>query len=240
MAWPLTLMTARPACNGVVTKISSGGNVEWSILLNNGKANGINNLAEYNDTLLVAGYATGDGRDAVVTRLNKSNGKIISAFQISNKAGYNDEASGIEVISNGIAFNVTMQSIYYELSYRPMWFHHFKLNKSAQVTYSSKAEISTGSGLNVEMAKGRTTDDNGFIYLANDTTPSGYSACVKDWSQRANLNGEENFGIMGLFGRITGMDITVERGFVFAGFKNYYQVTSSKNKIQVFKTDRLG
>ena len=227
------------AGNAVIMKLGSTGNILWSKVLDKGGDDGVNSIAEYNDTLLVAGYATGDGRDAIVTKLYKTDGSFISAKMFSNRSGYHDEALSIEVSGNIISFSVSLYSIVYESTYHPLSLTHFKMNKAGAVTYQRKADVTTNTGYNIETIQSRATDDNGFIYLANDTTPSGYSTCVKA-GPYGMLEWGRNFYDYGYRGRTTGMDITGDHGYVFAGFKNDYFVTSMKNKIQVFKTDRVG
>ncbi|MEO6355634.1 MAG: T9SS type B sorting domain-containing protein [Ferruginibacter sp.] len=225
--------------DAAVIKLSSAGIVLWAKVLDHGGADGVNNIAEYNDTLLVAGYATEDARDAIVTRLNKADGATISAKKFSNLAGYNDEALSIEVTSDGIAFSVSMYPTSYSNSYYPYWINHFRMNNQGDITYHRRAEATIGFGAQTETIQTRATDDKGFIDLLNDTAAAGHSKCNKV-GPYGQFEWGRPFYDYGYAGRTSGMDITSNYGYVFAGFKNDLFATAQKNKIQVFKTDRIG
>lgn len=225
--------------DAAVIKLSSTGIVLWATVLDHGGDDGVNNIAEYNDTLLVAGYATEDARDAIVTKLNKANGSMLSAKKYSNQEGYNDEALSIETTGDGIAFSVSMYPTSYSNSFYPYWINHFRMNNDGAITYHRRAEATIGFNAQTETIQTRATDDKGFIDLLNDTTEAGHSKCIK-----VGPYGQAEWGRpfydYGYAGRTTGMDITSDYGYVFAGFKNDLFATAQKNKIQVFKTDRIG
>ena len=228
-----------PASNAVIIKVNKSGNVSWSKALDNGGSDGVNSIAEYGDTLLVAGYAAGDGRDAVVTKLSKADGSFISARKFSNRPGYHDEALSIEVTNDGIAFSLSTSSIVYEPTYHTLSLTYFRLNGNGSVVYQRRVDATTRTGYNIETIQSKSTPDKGFIYLANDTTPSGFSTCGKA-GPYGQLEWGRDFYDYAYQARTTGMDLTGNHGYIFAGYKNDYSITSMKNKVQVFKTNRLG
>jgi gliding motility-associated-like protein len=220
--------------DGCIIRLNTAGNILWSKILDSGGQDGINNIAEQNDTLLIAGFATGDKRDAVITKLKIYDGAFISAFRVFNRTGYNDECVSVEVIPDGFAFSEMTDNV----SQTGVFFNHYKVSNTGKILYHRRADASTASGRRIESIRSRHTDDGGFIYLANDTTPTGYSYCVKV-GPFGTLEWGRSF-TTGTPVRTTGMDITGNYGYVFAGYKVYYPIAGNARKIHIVKSDRTG
>ena len=228
-----------PQSNAALLKLDATGNILWSRQFDHGNDDGFNTVSEWNDTLLVAGYATVANRTGIVMKLNKTDGSFISAQKFTNQLGSNYEALGVEKIDSGIAFGVYRYPTRWDYNNEYLLFTCFRQKMDGSIYYQLETAVSTASGHHPSGLTCRMADDGGFMYLVSDTTPANNSEFTKV-GPYGSLEWGRSFGLNDYKGRTNGMDVTAKQGYVFAGYRNEYFTTNSKNKVQVFKTDRVG
>jgi gliding motility-associated-like protein len=224
--------------DGILIRIDGVGNQVWCKVFDNGGDDGINSLCQDGNTLLVGGYGTIADREGILMRVSLVDGTPIwvKKFALTTQRG--DEIIQIEKTAQGLAFGATstfVRSMYQSSS---CFLTLFRTVGDDSIYVQRRCDVTTGSGYTTESVQSRTTTDDGFIYLVNDTTNFGWPAFRKispvgltDWGRENNVG----YGVQ----RLKGMDLVDSNGYTLTGYyKDLW--TGNRSRIQVLRTDITG
>jgi gliding motility-associated-like protein len=222
--------------DGIITRIDASGKPIWTATFDNGGDDGINCLEEDGSTFLVGGYATVDDREAILMRMRVSDGSVVWCRRFARQLGQHDEIIHVEKINGGLAFAASSTFTQSSFGYNPYFLTLFKTRGDSDIFFQRRVDAT----INYKIASVhvRTTVDSGFIYLSNDTVPTGMAGYRKvaatglsDWGHMTNEDWEKR--------RLEGIDLFGDKGYVISGYLSSFQ-TNNKNRIQVLKTDIVG
>ncbi len=221
--------------DAVVCRLDPAGNIIWAKRFNNGKDDGFNYVMEDGNTLYLTGYATVINRDAILMKLDKSNGSILDIKKYVHRINFEDEILNIYRTQNGIAFGAISYNPYDTYDSHEMTL--FKIRNDGTIHYRRKADIFTSSGSKVSWINLIMSGDSSFVYLVHDSTNHGYPRVVR-FSPTAMPEWSHQFFNTWESARLIGID-RGEDGYLFAGSMNSFY-TSYKNHINVIKTTEEG
>lgn len=217
--------------DALIARTDALGNIKWSKRFDNGNDDGFNTLMQDGNLLVVGGYASFLNRDAVLMKLDMSDGSVLSSRAYYNFVQEDDEMVNVEKINNGLAYS--FWSRHQDGTYFINYISCFKERDNETIFYQRRGGTSQDNKL-LGMST-ITTPDSSFVYADCDTTPAGFGEMMKIGPTGLNEWGRDY--PQGQY--LMSLDRISDRGLVSAGFENSYS-TSGKNKIMLIATDFIG
>ncbi|HYF30624.1 MAG TPA: T9SS type B sorting domain-containing protein [Chitinophagaceae bacterium] len=216
--------------NAWLLQLSPDGNVAWSKQYDQGNNDGLNDVIQNGDTLVVTGYATVNKKIGVLAKLRVTDGSFIWAQQYTKQADWNIELTNLYSIPQGYAFNAWSNNSFKSTM--------FKVRANGQKFFEVRHNVSTASGYSIESFKMMGSKDTGFVFLVNDTTSRGYPLVAMvgahgngEWGRSFTDFGEQ---------RMYGISHAGDRGYLMTGYFSNLSTTGNKRRIKVLHTDEVG
>jgi gliding motility-associated-like protein len=218
--------------DGVVVRTDALGNVIWSKRFDNGNDDGFNTLMQDGNMIIVGGYTSYTNRDAVLMKLNISDGSVISATSYFNFDYEDDEMINIEKINNGIAYSFRSSNT--PGNWYNIFLSHFKERDDGTLFYQRRSQVEQFN--RVRGLAAITSADSGYLYVSCDTTLTAFGELnkvgptgINEWRRSSY---DQGYYLMAL-------DRIGSSGVVSAGYVNSYN-TSNTNKILMLATENTG
>ncbi len=218
--------------DGVITRTDMAGNIIWSKRFDNGNDDGFNTLMQDSNRIIVGGYTFTSDRDAILVKLNVSDGSVLSSTKYFNDSAWSDEMIHLDKINNGLSYTFRTSRSVAQYTYTKLSF--FKERAGGNIFFNARA--STVAYNKVNMISSVATSDSGFMYVYSDTSVPGNVRMLNFNEFVTSGWGKWNYQ----YGtHLYCVDRISDKGFAFAGYYTGYS-TGFKSKINVYITDFLG
>lgn len=220
--------------NAVVIKADANGNVQWAKNFDSGNSDECWGITEDADSLVVLATQYGQSfsvYDAVLMKLNRSNGNLIWArsFEIDSRSNRPDK---VFKTTTGYSFDV-----YQDVTFSTVTPEHVVVNTDINGTPLLVRKISSS---NPDLSGMHTpTSDGGMIVAQYEATNTNGDIHLVKVGSAGNIQWAKLFGGAGLQA-VARVRQAADGGYVLAGNISSTPAVNDSNDVYIIKTDSLG